>query len=104
MLFELILLSVVGTVFIIMGLVIWKKQKISLISSINSSKVSAENTPAFTAVIGKALIIIGIGIILTGVFDYGTLSMWGRIFFIATFAIGMIMMIYATKKYNRCDR
>lgn len=104
MLFELILLSIIGLLFIIMGLVIWKKQKISLINSINSSKVSAENTPTFTALIGKALIIMGIGMILTGVFDYGTLSIWGWLFFTAAFTIGMIMMIYATKNYNRCDR
>lgn len=101
MLFELILLSACGLLFIALGLIIWRKRRIDLISSLHSSKVSEENKPAFTALFGKALILMGIGMIMTGVFDYGTRSFWGWIYFALTFIIGLGIMIYAQAKYNR---
>lgn len=44
----------------ILGLIIWKKQKITLIYGFNSRNVNEEDVKAYTESIGKAHIMIGI--------------------------------------------
>ena len=101
MLFELILLLILGTVFLILGFIIREKEKIDLINSLHSDKVSEENKGAFTALMGKGMIIIGTGMFLTGIIDYFTHTTSGWIAFGICFAVGLFLFIFATKKYNK---
>lgn len=100
MLFELILLLIIGVIFIWIGISIWKKEKISLIHSYHYTKVKEENKKAYTEQMGKGVIIIGSGMILTGVVGYVTKTTYGWIFFVLSFVLGFIFIINAQKKYN----
>lgn len=100
MLFELIFMSILGVIFIWMGFLIWKKEKITLIHSYHYTKVKEEDKKAYTQQMGKGVIIIGIGMILTGGIDYVTETAYGWIFFILCFIIGFVFIIRAQKKYN----
>lgn len=67
MLIEFILLLAIGIVFLVIGWLIWKKEKITLIQSYHYNKVSDTNKRAYTALVGKGTLIIGTGIIVTGI-------------------------------------
>lgn len=56
----------VGLLCIILGLMLWKKQKISLIHSYHYKNVKKEDVPAYTRLMGIGLILIGVGICITG--------------------------------------
>lgn len=62
MLLELIIMSVVGLLFIYLGFMIWKKEKISLIHSYHHKKVKKCDKKDYTA-------LMGIGMILTEFVD-----------------------------------
>ncbi|SMP72745.1 DUF3784 domain-containing protein [Anoxynatronum buryatiense] len=100
MIFELILMSIVGVIFIWMGFLIWKKEKISLIHSYHYTKVKEENKKAYTEQMGKGVTIIGFGIIVTGVIGYVTKTTYDWIFFVLCFVLGFVFIIKAQKKYN----
>lgn len=96
----LIFLLCLGFLFLFLGYRIWKKEQINLIHSYHYTKVSEEDKKPYTERIGKACILIGMGILLMGLIDYFTGSTWGWICFLISFTIGFGMMIKAQKKYN----
>ena len=55
----------VGVIIAVLGWLIWKKEKISLMHDYHIDKVSAENKPAFCRRSGMGLIIIGIGLLIS---------------------------------------
>ena len=101
MIVEFILLLAVGIIFLVIGWLIWKKEKISLIHSYHYDKVSDTNKGAYTALVGKGALIIGTGIIITGIIDLVTQTGWGWIVFGASFIVGLGFMILAGIRYNR---
>jgi flagellar biosynthesis protein FlhB len=101
MLFELIFLTLIGVIFVIVGWLIWKKQKINLIHSYHYDKVAEADKKHYTAIMGKGTIIIGLGIFVTGIIDFITQTGLGWIAFGVGFVTGLGFMIYAGLKYNR---
>ena len=101
MIAEFILLSVIGIAFLGIGWLIWKKEKITLIHSYHYDKVSDTNKGAYTALVGKGALIIGTGIIITGIIDLVTQTGWGWIVFGVSFIVGLGFMICAGMRYNR---
>ncbi len=89
----------VGLLCIILGLMLWKKQKISLIHSYHYKNVKKEDVPAYTRLMGIGLILIGVGICITGVLNLLYSSLWW-IPLLAGFVMGFIIMNKAQKKYN----
>lgn len=89
-----------GLLFLYLGWRIWKKEHISLIHSYHYKKVSPEDKKAYTEEMGKAMTIMGIGMLLTGIVDFSTKTEYGWILFIIFFIIGTIKMFKAQKKYN----
>lgn len=77
MLLELIVLSIIGIIFLIVGWSIWKREKINLIHDYHYKNVAEADKKEYTALMGKGAIIIGIGIILTGIIDFITQTGWG---------------------------
>lgn len=75
--FELFFLLIVGILFFCLGWEIWKKEKISLIHDYHHKKVKDSDKKAYTTIMGKSLLIIGVGIILTGVIDFITHTLYG---------------------------
>ena len=98
--FELFFLLIVGILFFCLGWEIWKKEKISLIHDYHHKKVKDSDKKAYTTIMGKSLLIIGVGIILTGVVDFITHTLYGWWIFGIAFCIGLIIIVYAQVKYN----
>ena len=101
MLVELLLLLPVGILLIVMGLVIWRKEKITLIHEYHWENVADEDKPAYTALIGKGVLVIGVSIVLTGLVDYLTNTGWGWLAFGTGIVIGIELFLRAQFKYNR---
>ena len=99
-LLELILMILVGALFLALGWLIWKREKIALIHSYHYTRVSTENKKPYTERMGKACILMGIGALLCGVVDFATKTAYGWICFTVCFLWGLGMMARAQKKYN----
>lgn len=95
-----IIVIIMGLIFIILGLLIWKKQIISLLHSYHYDKVKKENRKAFCAISGIGIMIVGIGLLITGIVVSITDSPYAFIIFAIGFVIGFIMLIFAGLRYN----
>jgi len=100
MLLELIIMTIVGIIFIWIGILIWKKEKISLIHSYHYKKVKEENKKAYTEQMGKGISILGFGMILTGILNYTLNTILGWIVLVISFVLGFAFIIKAQKKFN----
>lgn len=89
----------VGLLLIILGLLIWKKQKISLLHDYHYKKVKEQDVPAYTRLVGISLIVMGIGICITGVLNLFDSPIWWIPLF-GGIAAGLIIMNKAQKTYN----
>ncbi|WP_097002836.1 DUF3784 domain-containing protein [Lacrimispora amygdalina] len=98
--FELIILVLIGLFFSFVGWRIWKKEQITLIHDYHHTKVIEKDKKPYTEKMGKACIVMGGGMILTGTVDYITNTFYGWIFFGVCFISGLIIMIFAQLKYN----
>lgn len=98
--FVLILMVFLGLLFLYLGWRIWKREEITLIHSYHYKKVSEEDKKAYTEEMGKLIIFIGIGMILTGAIDFITKTSYGWLIFTICFIVGFLKMFKAQKKYN----
>lgn len=99
-LFEFVLMTVLGLLFSFIGWRIWKKEQITLIHDYHYTKVSEKDKKPYTEQMGKACILMGIGMVLTGIVDLITQSLYGWVCFSIFFVWGLIQMLLAQKKYN----
>ena len=95
-----IIMGVIGLIFVALGLILWKGQKISLLHDYHYSNVKEEDKGALCKLSGIGVISIGVGIILTGIIIAVTNSVLSFIAFIRGFALGIFLLAYAGKKYN----
>lgn len=65
--------------FLVLGYLVWIKEKITLFHSYHYDKVTEENKKAFCKISGIGLIVIGIGVLVAGIICSVTNSMWGGI-------------------------
>ena len=96
-----IITGIVGIMFVVIGCLIWKKEMISLLHDYHYEKVSEDDKKPFCTLSGVGVLLIGIGMLVTAVIFGGTESLWSFIAFAAGFAAGIIMLIYAGRRYNR---
>ena len=89
----------VGALCIVLGSILWKKQKVSLVHEYHYKNVKKDDIPAYTRLLGIGLIVIGAGICVTGVFNWLESSFWWIPMLIG-FAAGLLVMNKAQKKYN----
>lgn len=99
-LFELILMLAMGALFIVLGWRIWKKEQITLIHDYHYTKVKEADKKPYTERIGKALIVMGSGMIITGGIDFAFRTSYGWIVFGISFIAGLVLIFLAQKKYN----
>lgn len=90
-----------SVLFFYLGFLIWKKERINLIHDYHYTKVKEKDKKAYTSIMGKAMIVIGIGMAISGVIGIFIDSLKSAIPFGITFLIGICMMIFAQIKYNR---
>ena len=98
--FESVLMGILGVIFIVMGYMIWKKERISLLHEYHYDKVSEEEKRSFCKISGWGILIMGIGLVITAVVIRITSSPWSFLVFAASFVMGLGFLIYAGKKYN----
>ena len=89
-----------SALFFYLGFLIWKREKINLIHAYHYSKVKESDKKAYTEIIGKAVIVIGIGMAISGIAGL-VLGERGMIFFGIAFVIGICMISYGQIRYNR---
>ena len=96
-----IIVAVIGIVFITLGYLMWKKEKITLLHSYHYDKVSPSDKKVFCKISGCGVIFIGIGILMTAIIIGITDSALSFIAFALGFVVGLALLIYAGAKYNR---
>lgn len=88
-------------VFIYLGYLMWKKEKITLLHSYHYDKVSPSDKKVFCKISGWGVIFIGSGLLVTAIIIGITDSALGFIAFALGFVAGLALLIYAGAKYNR---
>ena len=97
----MLILLPVGLSFIFIGWRIWKKEQITLIHDYHYTRVAEKDKKSYTEKMGKACIIMGIGMILMmGIINFTSKIAYGVIFFGIFFIWGLVMIFMAQKKYN----
>ena len=99
MIFGVLIELATGMLCIVLGLLLWKKQKISLLHDYHYQNVKKEDVPAYTRQMGIGLITIGTGIFLTALLDAAYSSFWW-IPLTAGFFLGLVILYSAQKRYN----
>lgn len=97
----LLLFGAVGLLLLVLGFLIWKKQRISLIHSYHYTHVREEDKPAYTARMGQACLVMGTGSLLCGILFYLSESSWAFMVFGAFFLARALLMGSAQRRYNR---
>lgn len=97
----MIIICVIGTICTILGYLMWKKEKISLLHSYHYDKVSEGDKKAFCTLSGIGIFLIGLGLLITGVIIGITDSALSFIAFAIGFIAGLMMLIYSGIRYNR---
>lgn len=95
-----IVICVIGIVFVVIGCLIWKKEKASLLHDYHYDKVSKESKKAFCTISGLGVLSIGIGLLITAVILGMTNSALSFIAFAIGFVLGLALLICAENKYN----
>jgi len=93
-------IGVLALVFIYLGWLIWKKEKISLFHSYHYDKVSSKDKKNFCKISGWGVILIGIGLLVTAILIAITDSPLSFIAFAVGFVVGLVLLISAGVKYN----
>ena len=99
MLLGVIIDLAVGAALIVMGTLLWAKQKVSRLHDYHYKNVKKEDIPAYTRQMGIGMIIIGAGICAAGVLNLVYPSLWW-VPLSAGFVFGLIVIFKAQKKYN----
>lgn len=93
-------IGVLALIFIYLGWLIWKKEKITLLHSYHYDKVSQSNKKLFCKISGWGVLLIGIGLLVTAIMIGITDSALSFIAFALGFVVGLVLLIYAGVKYN----
>ncbi|MBR3374298.1 MAG: DUF3784 domain-containing protein [Firmicutes bacterium] len=99
MIFGCIVEGLVGLLCIVLGVLLWKKQMISILHDYHHKHVKQKDIPAYTKQIGIGLILVGAGILITGVLNLFYSAYWWVPLAVG-FASGLTFMYIAQKKYN----
>lgn len=96
-----IVISILALVFVYLGFLIWKKEKITLLHSYHYDKVSPSDKKVFCKMSGCGVSFVGIGLLATAIIIGITDSPLSFIAFALGFVSGLALLIYAGAKYNR---
>lgn len=99
MIFGCLVEFAVGLLCVVLGLLIWKKEKVSLIHDYQYKNVQEADIPAYARRIGIGLILIGGGICITGLLNLIESAFWWIPLAVGLLA-GLIVMHKAQKTYN----
>ena len=97
----MLIAGVVGIIITVIGWLIWKKEKISLMHAYHYENVSEENKTDFCKLSGIGLVVVGVGVIITAVVFVITESLYSFLCLAVSIVIGMALVLKAGRKYNR---
>lgn len=95
-----LIVGAVGVVFIVLGVLIWKKEKVELLHDYHRDRVKEADKKAFCTLSGWGVLSVGIGLLITMAALWLTDSVRSFWFFAIGFAVGLALLILAGKKYN----
>ena len=96
-----VLSSLVGLLLIYIGYTVWKKKEIAFLYEYYCDKVSDKNKAAFCTLAGLGIAAIGGGSILMALLMLITNSLWSIAAYVVGLLVGLALLIYATRTYNR---
>jgi len=96
-----IVLAILSFLFIRMGILIWKKQKTTLLHDYHVDKLKEEDKPAFCKLAGIGMLVIGVGFGLTAIWTVIAGSLLSLIPLTIGLVVGIVMLVKAVRKYNR---
>ena len=99
MILGIIIESAVGLLCIALGLLLWKKQKVTLLHDYHYQHVKKEDLPAYTRRMGIGLIVVGVGILVTGLLNLVGSRLWWLSLLLG-FDLGLCILIRAQMRYN----
>jgi hypothetical protein len=97
---ELIIQIIIGLVLIVIG-IFNTKGNISLLHSYHRKRIKEEDIKPFGKKVGIGTIIIGITIILAGLFAFLSYANISKVVLIIGLITGCIIIFYALFKYNK---
>lgn len=97
---ELIIQIIIGLVLIVIG-IFNTKGNISLLHSYHRKRIKEEDIKPFGKKVGIGTIIIGITIILAGLFAFLSYANISKVVLIIGLITGCIIIFYALLKYNK---
>ena len=93
--------GVVGIITLVLGLLIWLGERISLLHGYHYDCVKDEDKKAFCTLMGAGVSLLGISLIISAILLLITHSVLSFLGVGAGFAIGLPPIIYAENKYNK---
>ena len=100
MVIEVLTCIAVGALLAVLGLLTWKKQKVTILHDYHYRNVKKEDLPAYTRAMGIGQVIIGAGLCLTGLLRLVTESMAAWVPFVIALVVGLVIFHKAQMKYN----
>ena len=94
------IMALCGLLLLLIGGVIWRQEKITLIHDYHYRKVKEQDKKAYTAVVGKGLMVMGAGVILSGVACALNREAWIGPALALAFVLGLGIICYGQFKYN----
>ena len=99
MIFGCIVEALVGLLCVVLGVLLWKKQMLSILHDYHYKNVRQRDIPAYTKQVGIGLILIGAGIVITGILNLFYSPYWW-IPLAGGMILGLVVIYKAQKKYN----
>jgi len=96
-----VMMFLVGILFLWLGILIWKKEMMTLLHDYHRDRISPEDKKTFCTLSGWGMILIGTGLILTGTVFLVSNSLWSFLAFGISAFFGIGLLWYAVAKYNR---
>ena len=95
-----VLFALGGLVLILLGLKIWKKQKMELMISYHCDKFSEENKRAYCTLAGIGVCLIGAGLAVSGICTAFIQSLLTLIPLAVGLVLGIALVVTAIVRYN----
>ena len=99
MLAGIVIKIALGAAVIALGLVVWFKRKITILHENQYKNVKEEDIPAYARLIGIGMMLVGAGLILSGILDFFFPRFWW-ISLSAGIVSGLTVMYISEVKYN----
>lgn len=96
----ILITAAAGIFCLISGILLWKKDRLTLLHSYHTEHVSEENKHAFCTLSGIGIVLIGAGLLGSAILLGITESAWSFLCFAAGLAAGIVLLLCAGSKYN----